>query len=98
MITVPIPLVDPNQYFVSPSVGFNRPDFSTADGLTSWRKFAEFDFATSPFVTLVDFMDDTDYNTNQGGDIVAAGTGIPQLLRFLLGEMILLQLQLHIEI
>ena len=77
LITVPIPLVDPNQYFVSPSVGFNRPDFSTADGLTSWRKFAEFDFATSPFVTLVDFMDDTDYNTNQGGDIVAAGTGIP---------------------
>lgn len=77
LITVPIPLVDPNQYFVSPSVGFNRPDFSTAGGLTSWRKFAEFNFTTSPFVTLVDFMDDTNYNTNQGGNIVAAGTGIP---------------------
>ena len=77
LITVPIQLVDPNQYFVSPSVGFNRPDFSTAGGLTSWRKFAEFNFTTSPFVTLVDFMDDTNYNTNQGGNIVAAGTGIP---------------------
>jgi type II secretory pathway pseudopilin PulG len=80
LITVPIPLVDPNQYFVSPSVGFNRPDFSTAGGLTSWRKFADFNFTSSPFVTLVDFMDDTEYITSpalkrQGGESVATGTG-----------------------
>ncbi|TYQ27159.1 prepilin-type N-terminal cleavage/methylation domain-containing protein [Pseudanabaena sp. UWO311] len=79
LITVPIPLVDPNQYFVSPSVGFNRPDFSTAGGLTSWKKFADFNFTTSPFVSLVDFMDDTEYVStgfyNQGGNSVATGTG-----------------------
>ncbi|GBO54417.1 hypothetical protein APA_2365 [Pseudanabaena sp. lw0831] len=77
LITVPVPLEDRNQYFISPSVGFNRPDFSTAGGLTSWKKFDDFNFTLSPFVTLVDFIDDTAYNTNQGGDVVAAGTGIP---------------------
>jgi len=76
---VPTALEDKNFYFVLPSVGFNRPDFATQGGLTSWRKFDNFDFtnASSPFVTLVDFMDDTDYNTNQGGNVLAAGTGIP---------------------
>jgi prepilin-type N-terminal cleavage/methylation domain-containing protein len=84
LITVPTPLVDIKEYFITPSVGFNRPDFATAGGggLTSWKKFDNFNFAStaSPFVTLVDFMDDTEYITTpaikkQGGESVATGTG-----------------------
>jgi prepilin-type N-terminal cleavage/methylation domain-containing protein len=76
---VPVALSDPNPYFVLPSQGFNRPDFVTAGALATWKKYDQFSFSPtdSPFVTLVDFMDDTPYNTNQGGDLVAAGTGIP---------------------
>jgi len=86
LILTPIPLVDPNNYFISPSRGFNRPDFTTSGVITAWKKFADFQFAFdssnptlpfSPFVTLVDFMDDTDYSVTQGGNTVAAGTGIP---------------------
>ena len=72
---VPVALSDPNRYFVLPSTGFNRPDFITQGGLAAWRKYANFDFAANPFVTLVDFMDDTAYVTTQGGNAVAAGTG-----------------------
>jgi type II secretory pathway pseudopilin PulG len=76
LIVTPIPLVDPNKYFIEPSKGFNRPDFTTVGGLAAWKKFANFDFAANPFVTLVDFMDDTAYDSaNQGGNAVATGTG-----------------------
>jgi hypothetical protein len=34
----------------------------------AWKKFDNYAFDTNPFTTLVDFMDDTDYNVNQGGD------------------------------
>ncbi|WP_146048747.1 hormogonium polysaccharide secretion pseudopilin HpsC [Pseudanabaena sp. BC1403] len=71
---VPVALSDPNRYFTLPSTGFNRPDFSTQGGLASWRKYANFDFAANPFVTLVDFMDDTAYSATQGGSAVATGT------------------------
>jgi type II secretory pathway pseudopilin PulG len=74
---VPVALEDNNNYFISPSRGFNRPDFATQGGLTSWRKFDNFDFTANPFVTLVDFMDDTAYDSSQGGNLVATGTGIP---------------------
>ena len=69
---VPVALTDPNTYFILPSQGFNRPDFSTQGGLAAWRKYADFNFATNPFVTLVDFMDDTAYAANQGGSAAAA--------------------------
>lgn len=72
---VPVALADPNRYFILPSTGFNRPDFSTQGGLTSWRKYDNFNFTTSRFDTLVDFMDDTAYVASQGGNAVAAGTG-----------------------
>lgn len=76
LIVTPVPLVDPNRYFIEPSKGFNRPDFATVGALASWKKFANFDFSANPFVTLVDFMDDTAYDSaNQGGNAVAAGTG-----------------------
>jgi len=75
LIVTPIALVDTNSYFISPSVGFNRPDFTASVGVTAWRKFADFDFGANPFVTLVDFMDDTEYATTQGGNAVATGTG-----------------------
>lgn len=74
LITTPIPLVDPNPYFILPSQGFNRPDFASVGTLTAlastWKKFANFDLSStgSPFVSLVDYMDDTDYNANQGGN------------------------------
>ncbi|WP_434685375.1 hormogonium polysaccharide secretion pseudopilin HpsC [Pseudanabaena minima] len=71
---VPVALSDPNKYFILPSTGFNRPDFATQGGLAAWRKYANFDFAANPFVTLVDFMDDTAYSTTQGGSAVATGT------------------------
>ena len=72
LITSPVPLADPNKYFILPDAGFNRPDFASAGSLSTlsagWRKFADFDFSDNPFTTLVDFMDDTDYNVNQGGN------------------------------
>ena len=75
LITTPIPQVDTNVYFILPDQGFNRPDFASAGTLSSlaagWRKYADFTFDTNQFVTLVDFMDDTDYLTNQGGDNLA---------------------------
>jgi hypothetical protein len=71
---VPVALTDPNAYFILPSQGFNRPDFTTQGGLAAWRKYANFNFGTNPFVTLVDFMDDTAYSTTQGGSAVATGT------------------------
>ncbi|MBD2188951.1 prepilin-type N-terminal cleavage/methylation domain-containing protein [Pseudanabaena mucicola] len=68
--------VDSNVYFIAPDKGFARPDFSSAGTLSSlaagWRKYDDFSFSTNPFVTLVDFMDDTAYNVNQGGDNLAS--------------------------
>jgi len=68
----PASQVDPNVYFILPDQGFNRPDFASAGTLSSlaggWRKYADFN---NPFVTLVDLMDDTAYNVNQGGDNLA---------------------------
>jgi hypothetical protein len=70
-----VPQVDANVYFILPDTGFNRPDFASAGTLSSlaagWKKYDNFNFTTNPFVTLVDFMDDTDYNVNQGGDNLA---------------------------
>ena len=72
LITTPTTLVDNGYYFIVPDKGFNRPDFSSAGSLSTlaggWKKFDNFDFGTNPFITLVDFMDDTDYNINQGGN------------------------------
>ncbi len=79
---VPVALADPNVYFILPSQGFNRPDFTSAGTLSTlasaWKKFADFKFNNNitviphspgtPFATLVDFMDDTDYLANQGGN------------------------------
>ena len=56
-----------NYYFIDPDAGFKRPDFSTDSSIFSWTKAANFDFTTNPFVTLVDFMDDTTYESIQGG-------------------------------
>ena len=73
--TTPTAQADPNVYFIRPDTGFNRPDFASAGTLSSlaagWRKYDDFNFNTNQFVTLVDFMDDTDYLTNQGGDNLA---------------------------
>jgi prepilin-type N-terminal cleavage/methylation domain-containing protein len=67
--------VDPNVYFILPDTGFTRPDFASAGTLSSlaagWRKYENFTFNTNQFVTLVDLMDDTAYNVNQGGDNLA---------------------------
>ena len=86
-------ITDTTNYFIVPSKGFNRPDFSSAGTLSTlsaaWKKFDNFDFSPNPFTTLVDFMDDTDYDTtaaidaatnqgrNQGGNLASTGTGIP---------------------
>ena len=86
-------ITDTTNYFIVPSKGFNRPDFSSAGTLSTlsaaWKKFDNFDFSTNSFTTLVDFMDDTDYDTtaaidaatnqgrNQGGNLASTGTGIP---------------------
>jgi hypothetical protein len=81
-------LLDSTNYFVAPSPGFNRPDFVSAGTLSSlsgaWKKFDNFKFAQdtanpsypfSPFVTLVDLIDDTAYTTTQDGNIAATGNG-----------------------
>jgi type II secretory pathway pseudopilin PulG len=72
LITSPITLVDNSYYFITPDKGFNRPDFTSTGSLSTlaglWKKFDSYDFGTNPFTTLVDFMDDTGYNANQGGD------------------------------
>ena len=72
-------ITDTTNYFIVPSKGFNRPDFSSAGTLSTlsaaWKKFDNFDFSPNPFTTLVDFMDDTDYEATQGGNVAAAGTG-----------------------
>ena len=79
-------LVDPNQYFILPSTGFQRPDFVSSGTLSSlagaWKKFANFTFNTNPFVTLVDFIDDTEYSAapaagkySSDGNAVATGNG-----------------------
>ena len=72
-------ITDTTNYFIVPSKGFNRPDFSSAGTLSTlsaaWKKFDNFDFFPNPFTTLVDFMDDTDYAAAQGGNVAAAGTG-----------------------
>jgi type II secretory pathway pseudopilin PulG len=66
------PTEDKAYYFIVPDKGFTRPDFASAGTLSTlagaWKKFENFDFGTNPFTTLVDFMDDTDYNVNQGGN------------------------------
>lgn len=71
LITTPT-TVDNSYYFIVPDKGFTRPDFASAGTLSTlagaWKKFDNFDFGTNPFTTLVDFMDDTDYNVNQGGN------------------------------
>lgn len=72
-------ITDTTNYFIVPSKGFNRPDFSGAGSLSTlsaaWKKFDNFDFSTNSFTTLVDFMDDTNYAAIQGGNAAAAGTG-----------------------
>ena len=79
-------LADTNQYFILPSTGFQRPDFVSSGTLSSlaggWKKFANFTFNTNPFVTLVDFIDDTKYETtpvagkdSSDGNAVATGNG-----------------------
>lgn len=79
-------LADTNRYFILPSTGFQRPDFVSSGTLSSlagaWKKFANFTFNTNPFVTLVDFIDDTEYKTVQvagkyssDGNAVATGNG-----------------------
>ncbi|MFN7760905.1 MAG: hypothetical protein ACK5RE_09595 [Pseudanabaena sp.] len=72
LITSPTTLVDNNYYFVVPDQGFNRPDFTSPGPLSTlagaWKKFDNYNFVTNPFITLVDFMDDTEYNANQGGN------------------------------
>jgi type II secretory pathway pseudopilin PulG len=80
-------LTDPVKYFVAPSPGFNRPDFTSSGTLSSlsggWKKFDYFRFTNtgnptfpfSPFVTLVDLMDDTAYTTAQDGNSAATGNG-----------------------
>ena len=72
-------LVDTNRYFILPSTGFNRPDFGSVGSLSDlakgWKKFTDFNFNADKFLTLVDFMDDTDYAATQGGNLAAAGTG-----------------------
>ena len=69
---------DTTNYFIVPDKGFNRPDFASSGSLSvlasAWKKFDNFNFSTNPFVTLVDFMDDTAYAANQGRDN-DAGTG-----------------------
>lgn len=70
---------DDSDYFIPPDKGFNRPDFSSATSILSWRKFTDYKLDNNPpsvlparpateFVPLVDFMDDTAYNVNQGGN------------------------------
>jgi type II secretory pathway pseudopilin PulG len=72
----PIPIPDNNYYFTRPDQGFNRPDFSSATSILSWRRFTPtYDLNTNPFTTLVDFMDDTAYDATQGGNNDATGTG-----------------------
>ena len=72
-------LVDTSNYFIVPSKGFNRIDFAASGSFSTiaatWQKFDDFNLSTDKFVTLVDFMDDTDYKTTQGGNLVATGTG-----------------------
>jgi hypothetical protein len=88
---VPVALTDPNTYFILPSQGFNRPDFSTQGGLALWRKYADFNFATNPFVTLVDFMDDTAYNANQGGNNDAGtASGATAAIRIPIGKNVII--------
>jgi type II secretory pathway component PulJ len=88
---VPVALSDPNRYFILPSTGFNRPDFSTQGGLALWRKYADFNFATNPFVTLVDFMDDTAYNANQGGNNDAGtASGATAAIRIPIGKNVII--------
>jgi|JFJP01.1.fsa_nt_gi type II secretory pathway pseudopilin PulG len=66
-------------YFIKPDKGFNRPDFSSATSILSWKRFTSdadgYDLSTNPFVTLIDFMDDTAYDATQGGNDPATGTG-----------------------
>ena len=88
---VPVALTDPNTYFIVPSTGFNRPDFSTQGGLALWRKYADFNFATNPFVTLVDFMDDTAYAANQGGNNDAGdASGATAAIRIPIGKNVII--------
>ena len=88
---VPVALTDPNTYFILPSQGFNRPDFSTQGGLALWRKYANFDFAADRFVTLVDFMDDTAYNANQGGNNDAGdASGATAAIRIPIGKNVII--------
>ena len=73
-------ITDTTNYFIVPSQGFNRLDLS-ASGTPStlagaWKKFDNFNLAADPFVTLVDFMDDTAYNSNQGGGSTTATAAI----------------------
>jgi type II secretory pathway pseudopilin PulG len=74
LITTPTALVDSNNYFVKPDTGFNRPDFSSAATILSWKKFANYDLATNQFIPLVDFIDDTAYDATQGGNNDAGTT------------------------
>lgn len=49
------------QYFVPPSKGFSTPkDPSNKSDIIAWTKYANFNFSENPFITLVDFMDDSD--------------------------------------
>lgn len=68
VITTPVILEDKNYYFIEPDQGFNRPDFSSATSILSWKKFTDYNLNTNKFLTLVDFMDDTAYDATQGGN------------------------------
>lgn len=79
LITSPVTQQDSSNYFIVPDKGFNRVSFAGTGSLSSqasaWKKFDFFNFTTNPFVSLVDFMDDTVYSSSQGGNSNAAGTG-----------------------
>jgi prepilin-type N-terminal cleavage/methylation domain-containing protein len=61
---------DDVDYFVPPDLGFNRPDLLATGTLqqnaSTWRRFTSsaegYNFATNPFTTLVDFIDDTKFD------------------------------------
>lgn len=68
VVTTPVALEDQNYYFIEPDTGFNRPDFSSATSILSWKRFSNYNLNKNKFITLVDFMDDTAYDATQGGN------------------------------
>jgi prepilin-type N-terminal cleavage/methylation domain-containing protein len=69
-------ILDPNrsdtkEYAVLPSPGFDRfslsPQVNVVDSFNQWRKNRDFryDLKTTPYDTLIDFVDDTPYSATQ---------------------------------